>query len=733
MNKVRLIFYILVTLYAPSNILSSDLDNFNKSQSAYGGVGLILNPTARMDEDGEFAFGASKELPFNRLYAKVQFFPWMEAVVRYTEGEHKRYAGGPQSWKDKGIDLKFRLFNETNNLPQIALGFNDFGGTGAFSSEYIAATKRLNNLDFTLGLGWGKLAGAQHARNPFGWFVDSYNTRGSSDNLGGTVKLGGLFTGPNVAFFGGVEYFTPIPNLSFKLEYNPYDYSSDIGRRLRIDEQSEKFEVDSKINYALNYQRIMSKRQKVDFSLGYVRGNTLFANFAIHSNLNFKGTPKVILGPEKIRNTNLKANSFPELTQNRKDFLTNRIIKEMASNGFVIHKIIFNGEELAAEISQGRFLEPTKFLDLASRILANNALPNIKTITVINIDMGIETLRSSVPRDKLVYAVSKGALPEDYLEFNNYPEDNLEAVVSQNKNLYPNFKWSIRPHANGTIQHQQEFYFWQLEALIHTLYSFKRGLYLTTEAGIDIANNFDGYTYHIPDGKLHHVRQNRRLYLTEGETGLRRMQIDYLFSINENLTAKVTGGILEWMYGGIGGEILYMPDDKPWAIGLDAYWLKQRNYDQKFTFLDYETVSGTANFYYDMPFYDLRLEVNAGRFLGKDKGATIGVSRRFKTGARIGAKVALTDCDAACVGEGSFNKWIYFNLPMELFNLRSTTRERAVYEWSPLTKDAGQKVMAGELYPLMKSVPQEIDTIRRKPWSIKKILSGLGTSPKYDL
>ncbi len=731
MNKVRLFLFFLVTLYAPSNIFSSDLNNFNNSQSAYGGVGLILTPTARMDEDGEFAFGASTELPFKRLYAKAQFFPWMEAVVRYTEGEHKRYAGGPQSWKDKGIDLKFRLFNETNNFPQIALGFNDFGGTGAFSSEYLAATKRFNNLDFTLGLGWGKLGGLQHIKNPFGWFDDSYNTRGQSDNLGGTIKLGGLFTGPNVSFFGGVEYFTPIPNLSFKLEYNPYDYSQDIGRKLRIDEQSEIFEVDGRINYALNYQRRMSQREKVDFSLGYVRGNTLFANFTIHSNLNFAGTPKTIMGPEILKEATLEP--FEKLDNDWKKYLTDIIIWQMSNQGFTTHNISFYGDEMQVEISQSRFNKPIHAIDLASRIVANNSPKNIKKITVINIDSGVETLRTSVSRDKLVYAVSKGALPEDYLEFNNYPEDNLEAVVSQNKNLYPNFTWSIRPHANGTIQHQQEFYFWQLEALLYSLYSFKKGLYLTTEVGIDIANNFDGYTYHIPDGQLYHVRQNRRLYLTEGETGLRRMQIDYLFSINKNLTAKVTGGILEWMYGGIGGEILYMPDDKPWAIGLDAYWLKQRNYDQKFTFLDYETVTAAANFYYDMPFYDLRLEVNAGRFLAKDKGATIGVSRRFKTGARIGARVALTDCDAACVGEGSFNKWIFFNLPMELFNINSTTRGRATYEWSPLTKDAGQKVMAGDLYPLMKSVPDEIDIIRRKPWSIKKILSGLGTSPKYDL
>ena len=65
-------------------------------------------------------------------------------------------------------------------------------------------------------------------------------------------------------------------------------------------------------------------------------------------------------------------------------------------------------------------------------------------------------------------------------------------------------------------------------------------------------------------------------------------------------------------------------------------------------------------FYYDVPFNDMRLKLSAGQFLAKDKGAHIDLSRRFDTGARIGAIVALTDCDSACVGEGSFNKWIYF-------------------------------------------------------------------------
>ena len=116
--------------------------------------------------------------------------------------------------------------------------------------------------------------------------------------------------------------------------------------------------------------------------------------------------------------------------------------------------------------------------------------------------------------------------------------------------------------------------------------------------------------------------------------------------------------------------------------------------------------------------------------MAKDVGFHIDIGRRFKTGAKVGAIIALTDCDAECVGEGSFNKWIYFNLPMDMFG--QETRSRGAWAWSPLTKDAGQKAHVGNLYDVSVNSIEEIDLLRRKPWSVKKIFSGFGTSPKAN-
>ena len=67
---------------------------------------------------------------------------------------------------------------------------------------------------------------------------------------------------------------------------------------------------------------------------------------------------------------------------------------------------------------------------------------------------------------------------------------------------------------------------------------------------------------------------------------------------------------------------------------------------------------------------------------------------------------------------------------MNLFYQNSETREVTGFAWAPLTKDAGAKIASGNLYSLMINASDEVDTQRRKQWSIGKIFSGFSTSPK---
>ena len=70
---------------------------------------------------------------------------------------------------------------------------------------------------------------------------------------------------------------------------------------------------------------------------------------------------------------------------------------------------------------------------------------------------------------------------------------------------------------------------------------------------------------------------------------------------------------------------------------------------------------------------------------------------------------------------------------MDLWLAQSSTRKKANYAWTPLTKDAGQKVEAGYLYNVMVDAKDEVDILRKTPWSVKKILSGFSTSSKEKI
>ncbi|MCK6390621.1 MAG: YjbH domain-containing protein, partial [Azonexus sp.] len=95
------------------------------SYSDFGGVGLLQMPSARMAPDGEFAVSSGVVTPYVRTAVTLQALPGLEAVLRYTSVNNRLYGpesfSGDQSYKDKGIDVKFRLLEESSAFPQLVV------------------------------------------------------------------------------------------------------------------------------------------------------------------------------------------------------------------------------------------------------------------------------------------------------------------------------------------------------------------------------------------------------------------------------------------------------------------------------------------------------------------------------------------------------------------------------------------------------------------------------------
>lgn len=252
------------------------------SQSDFGGVGLMQMPTGRMAAEGEFNFSTTYNDEYQHYTASVQLFPWFETTVRYTLVHDLLYSNDPNfsgntKYTDKGIDFKVRLLEESYWLPETSIGVRDFGGTGLFDGEFIAATKRVGPLDFTLGIGWGYIGNSGNLTSDKKDLNYNCDRDTSYGGKGGEVDYQRWFKGC-AALFGGVEYQTPWDPLRVKVEYDANDYESDFPVvRGGID-----MTQDSKFNYGLLYRF----GNWGDLHSSYERGNTWTLGFSLQTNFN---------------------------------------------------------------------------------------------------------------------------------------------------------------------------------------------------------------------------------------------------------------------------------------------------------------------------------------------------------------------------------------------------------------------------------------------------------------
>jgi hypothetical protein len=208
--------------------------------------------------------------------------------------------------------------------------------------------------------------------------------------------------------------------------------------------------------------------------------------------------------------------------------------------------------------------------------------------------------------------------------------------------------------------------------------------------GIDIYHNFDE-SARPSDSVLPRVRSDVVKYLTQGDTGLDSLYLEKRGTTINDLHYRVFGGVLESMYSGIGGEVLYQPYQSRVAFGLSANWVNQRDYDKGFTHLDYKTSTAFASLYWASPYNNFDLAVHAGKYLAKDVGGTIEVRRTFHNGWSVGLWATKTNVSAEDFGEGSFDKGMYFSVPLNgLFG--ASSRSNYTTRLRPIQRDGGQRL-----------------------------------------
>ena len=631
MKYIFKIYLIIVFLFQIE--LKADSFKYN-SYNNHGVIGLINMPTARFYDEQSHGLTIYDGTPDQKITLSSSPYDWLEASLFYTNIQGLPYPGYEyQDYKDKGFNVKLRL-KEQGNFPAVAIGVMDIAGTGLYSSEYIITSYGINNIDMHFGLGWGTLNGSKDTiKNPLGYISDNFKNRPTeTEGQGGQFQPSRYFSGQTASPFYGVSYALNDRTL-FKIEKDT-TLTTDT-----LDYKKAKSNYSVGIDYALNENFV------VGFSVE--RGSTASLKFI------YKSSPKTSYQKYKYQNQ--------EQNINNEDQYQN-LITNLERNGIGVNKVIETANSIGLELTQFTH-------------------SNLQVVEEIIKQAGKD---SGIEKDikKNLKIVNLDAITE----FDDSFEENSNLIYEREKKSQFNTKTGLK--FRPFIASREEFFKGALLLENDSEYIILDNLMLNVNLKYSLADNFDDLRYPPLNTFPAQVRSDIKQYLKNMDEGILigRAQIDYFISPHKDHHLMFTGGILEDMFSGFGFEYLYFKNDTNYSVGFELFNAKKRDYDWGFGTLDYQNVTGHLNFHYRnyglIPF-DMKLSY--GEYLAGDVGTTIELSRSYDNGMVFGVFASNTDVSEEQFGEGSFDKGIFFNIPIygNLIN----------YTWRPLTKDPGAKLV----------------------------------------
>ena len=657
------------------------------SYNSLGQTGLINIPSAEVHDE------QSIYLVLNRNnYKKLGSitatpFNWMEASYFYYRPDDLLWGGAKGLYLDKGFNVKFSYKPKSFLLPTIAIGLDDFAGTGQFTREYIVSTYNFNKIKFTSGIGWGKYVGENQLKNPLSLFKKSFERRpGVSDNynLGGSLSTDVWFRGP-VAIFGGIEVKVPkINNLVLKIESDPFNYFQFGCCGEGVSQESfDKRIKDSNVNFGLSYKY----KNFGNIDLSYIKGNSWNLVIALGFSSKKPLRRKNKFKPNIINN---------EFNQNRKNEFYYDLLDNLNKNKLYLQTASLKKDSLTITIDSEEHINPIIYSSRAAYIA--NKVSEFNKIDLDKIDVGQVT--RGIQINKIVFKAKDLKIDERYPDVlieRNSKIVNSDPIKYNNhefkpKIIFPLISHTISPDIRAHIGSPQRFAYIGIGAKILTEIQINRNIVLYSNIGKSFHDNFDKKRS-VPNTKLSPVRTEIVDYLQQSSDDfyISNLELQSIWSPYKNTVAKISLGYLESMYGGLATELLYKPFNSNLSLSYEYNKVVKRSYDQKFSFKDYKISTRHLN----MAFYEPRTSILAkwsyGTYLAGDEGYTLDLSRRANSGWKAGFFFSNTNVSAEQFGEGSFDKGFYFHIPMSIFS-KKYTKKVTGFRMRTMTRDGGQQL-----------------------------------------
>lgn len=660
--------------------------------SFYGLPGHVEMPSALALPDGTLAFSLNRSgIGVQRASMVFQITPRLTGSFRYSYLDG--YFASGVSLYDRSFDLRYQLVTEDPDgwRPAVAVGLQDFGGTSIFGAEYLVATKQFGpGITATAGIGWGRFGSYNGFTNPLGVISEKFETRPGFTGLEdtGKVDFDRFFRG-DAAVFLGVDW-QATDRLRLSVEYSSDAMTQEVQRM--------GFDHRTPINLGLGYR--FDNGAVLDLAL--LNGSTAIIGYSVTLNPARPRHPSGIeAGPPPVAPGSAEAAASwgPLPDEARKT----RLAGAMAQQGLVLEGISVNGDTATVAISNTRWPSSAQAYGRAARVLSAQLPAEVQTFRIIGHAKGMPVTRVTLNRrdlEQLEYAADGSELAlarAEVVDAAGVPDPRLNKAKPMDVRLRPYVVPSLFDPDNPV---RLDF-----GAELRAEWSPMNGVYLSGAVRKKVIGNRDEST-RVSDSVLPHVRSDAAQYAKGADLWVPYLTAEYFARPGTDLYSRVSFGLLEQMFGGVSGEVLWAPPDRRLALGAELNYVKQRDFDGGFGFQDYDILTGHLSAYYRLNGGYLA-QVDVGRYLAGDWGSTFTLTRRFGNGFEVGAFFTLTDVSFDDFGEGSFDKGITLRVPLSWVTGKAT-KETGGTTIRPIQRDGGARLsVRNRLYELTESDRQD--------------------------
>ena len=565
--------------------------------------------------------------------------------------------------------MSYLIFTQRDFRPAIAIGFRDIGGTGIYSGEYIVAEKTLSKrVTTTVGIGWGRFAGRGQFTNPLSILDDKFESRPDATQGGlqasGQLDTGSWFRG-DAALFGGIVY-TASERLRFALEYSSDAY---------LNEQQAGHGVPkSPINGAVSF----AWSDNLDIS-AYTLGGTQFG-----IQLSFSLDPSAPLterygsAPSPLRPLAYVAAASWNLPKAASD-VHSVLEYRLSIDGLILLSLEQRSQVAELIVDNAKHQFPEQAIGRAMRAMANTLPAEITAFVVTVTTDGIPVSALKIPRSQFVSG-----------EFATSDERVFPRVTKANApHFKPSNSFALGPYWRLSLFDPDAPFRYEIGLSAEARIGISLGTSVSLQIDDAALSTFDDATRRS-NSVLPHVRSDWALYAQTNNPRISRLTLDHHFRLSDDLFGRFSAGYFEQMYAGVSAEVLWHPLGASLSFGAEINWLQQRDFDGFLGLRDYNIWSGHASAYADFG-DDYELQLDLGRYLAGDWGATFHVKRAFANGVKVGAFATLTDVSFTDFGEGSFDKGISFEIPISWLSGRPSS-QTATTIIRPVYRDGGARV-----------------------------------------